>query len=215
MRALPLISIAALALGVTVGTTAQAAESTYGQGDFFTRAGLAKVAPKDDNGDYDSLGVDKVDVKDGRGFAITFGYRFLDKWGVELLAAQRFKHDFNLDGDHGGSVKHLPPTLTLQYYPLGGTDARVQPYVGAGINYTRFSAENVDIEGASMDMENSWGWAGQVGVDLVLNDHWALNAAAWYLDIDSNVTASAGGETYKTHLDIDPVVIMSGISYRF
>lgn len=216
MRSLPLISVAAWVLGASVvASQAQAAESTYGQGDFFTRVGVARVSPKSDNGNYDALSVNKVDVQDDRGLAFTFGYRFLDKWGVELLAAERFEHDFELDGAESGSVKHLPPTLTLQYYPLGGTDARVQPYVGAGINYTRFSSENLNIDGASMDMDDSWGWAGQVGVDLLIGDHWALNAAAWYLDIDADTTVDLAGHSYDTELHIDPIVVMGGISYRF
>jgi len=90
------------------------------------------VAPKSDNGDI--LGGADVNVDDKTGFAFTLGYRFHDKMGVELLAALPFKHDLQVDGVTDGTTKHLPPTLTLQYYPLGGTQARVQPYVGAGIN---------------------------------------------------------------------------------
>ncbi|MCM2132066.1 OmpW/AlkL family protein [Larsenimonas rhizosphaerae] len=198
------------ALIIAAGTLplSQSALASYGQGDFFTRIGVAKVSPKSDNA---NVGGADLDVDDSSGFAMTLGYRFLDNWGVELLAAQRFKHDINLDGDKAGSTKHLPPTLTLQYYPLGGTDARVQPYVGGGVNYTRFSSEKLD-SGASLDMDDSWGWAAQAGVDLLINDHWAVNAAAWYLDIDSDATI--GGAT-KTTVHIDPIVVMGGISYRF
>ncbi|OHV08737.1 OmpW/AlkL family protein [Kushneria phosphatilytica] len=210
MRTITLLSAAALALAGSVMATPALA---YGQGDFYTRLGVAKVSPKSDNGDIDAIGVDKIDVDDDSGFAFTLGYRFLDKWGVELLAAQRFKHDINLDGNEAGSTKHLPPTLTLQYYPLGGTDARVQPYVGAGVNYTHFSDEKLD--GGKLDMDDSWGWAGQIGVDLLVSEHWALNAAAWYLDIDSDTTATVGDQSYDTKVHIDPVVVMGGVSYRF
>lgn len=206
------------AIALAIGTAASAffvssQALAYGAGDFFTRIGVAKVSPKSDNGNLDTaLGSLDVDVEDDTGFAFTLGYRFTDKLGVELLAAQPFKHDIRLNGDNIASTKHLPPTLTLQFYPLGGTDARVQPYIGAGVNYTRFSDEETDIDGVSLDLDDSWGAAGQLGVDLLISEHWSLNAAAWYLDIDSDaeVAGSSAGE-----VEIDPVVVMAGVGFRF
>lgn len=204
--ALPALLIA----GVTVAAlTASTQAFAYGAGDLYTRVGVAKVAPKSNNGNI--LGGADVNVDDKTGFAFTLGYRFHDKLGVELLAALPFKHDLQVDGVTDGSTKHLPPTLTLQYYPLGGTDARVQPYLGAGINYTRFSSEKTAV-GASLDLDDSWGAAGQLGVDLLISDHWALNAAAWYIDIDTD--AKVNGEK-AGKVEIDPIVVMGGISYRF
>ncbi|MAX33664.1 outer membrane protein [Onishia taeanensis] len=188
---------------------ALAADLQYGAGDIFTRIGVAKVSPKSDNGSLASGSID-VDVQSESGPAFTLGYRFTDKLGVELLAAKPFEHDIKLNGANQASTKHLPPTLTLQYYPLGGTQARVQPYAGLGVNYTTFSDEKVD--GSSLELDDSWGAAGQVGVDLVIDDHWALNAAAWYLDIDTD--AKVGGNDVGT-VEIDPVVVMAGLSYRF
>ncbi|WP_152967184.1 OmpW/AlkL family protein, partial [Pseudoalteromonas lipolytica] len=121
-----LIAASVAAAAVTASTQAFA----YGAGDFFTRVGVAKVEPKSDNGNLND-GTD-VDVQDDSAFAFTLGYRFTDKLGVELLAAEPFDHDIELDGANLASTEHLPPTLTLQYYPLGGTDAYVQPYMGVG-----------------------------------------------------------------------------------
>ncbi|OHZ02773.1 hypothetical protein BC443_13715 [Salinicola sp. MIT1003] len=202
-------SVAGMALVTALGAGNAFA---YGAGDLFTHFGIAKVSPKSDNGHFDGLGMD-VDVDDDTGFAFTLGYRFLDKWGVELLAAEPFEHDINLNGNEMASTKHLPPTLTLQYYPLGGTQSRVQPYIGAGVNYTHFSDE--DLDGGSLDLDDSWGAAGQLGVDLLIDDHWSMNAAAWYIDIDSDATAEVGGQSYDTTVHIDPWVVMGGIGYRF
>ncbi|TDO06198.1 MULTISPECIES: OmpW/AlkL family protein [Halomonas] len=192
--------------------TASTQAFAYGAGDFFTRVGVAKVDPKSDNGELVNGSLD-VDVEDDNGFAFTLGYRFTDKLGVELLAAEPFDHDISLgDGALSGSTDHLPPTLTLQYYPLGGTAARIQPYAGIGVNYTRFSDEEISIPGADLELDNSWGAAGQLGVDLLIDDHWAFNAAAWYLDIDSD--ASLDGEDIGK-VEVDPVVVMAGLSFRF
>lgn len=208
MRLLSLPNL--LATGFAAATLAISSQAiAYGAGDFFTRVGVAKVAPKSDNGSL-AGGAFAVDVQDKTDFAFTLGYRFHDKLGVELLAALPFEHDIQLNGENLASTKHLPPTLTLQYYPLGGSDARVQPYVGAGINYTRFSDEQLAI--GELDLDDSWGAAAQVGVDLLIDEHWALNAAAWYLDIDTDATVN--GAAAGT-VAIDPMVVMAGLSYRF
>ncbi|WP_431025771.1 OmpW/AlkL family protein [Halomonas sp. H5] len=208
MRTSSLASLLAGGLAAaTLMTSTQAL--AYGAGDLYTRLGIAKVAPKSDNGSLVN-GTVAADVQDENGFAFTLGYRFHDKLGLELLAALPFEHDVNLNGANLASTKHLPPTLTLQYYPLGGTEARVQPYVGAGINYTHFSDESSALGDLSLD--DSWGAAGQLGVDLLIDEHWALNAAAWYLDIDADATL--GGADIGT-VNIDPWVVMGGISFRY
>lgn len=181
----------------------------YGTGDYFTRVGVAKVAPKSDNGTL--AGTLDTEVQDDNGFAFTLGYRVHDKLGIELLAAEPFEHDIELDGNGLASTQHLPPTLTLQYYPLGGTSSRVQPYLGAGVNYTRFSDEHTDGLG-DLELDSSWGASAQLGVDLLINEHWALNAAAWYLDIDTD--ASLDGNDIG-EVEIDPMVFMGGLSFRF
>lgn len=205
-RTVPTLLAAGLA-AATLATSSQA--FAYGAGDFFTRVGVAQVSPKSNNGSLVD-GAFSVDVQNKTDFAFTLGYRFHDKVGIELLAALPFKHDIELNGDNLASTKHLPPTLTLQYYPMGGTDSRVQPYAGVGINYTRFSNESLAI--GDLDLDNSWGIAGQLGVDLLIDDNWALNAAAWYIDIDTD--AKINGQAAGT-VEIDPVVVMAGISYRF
>ncbi len=203
---LPTLLAAGLAAAAFTTSTQALA---YGAGDFFTRLGVAKVAPKSDNGSVVNDTV-ALDVQDDTRFAFTLGYRFHDKIGVELLAAEQFEHDINLDGQNLASTKHLPPTLTVQYYPLGGTAASVQPYVGVGVNYTRFSSEQSVL--GELNLDSSWGAAGQVGVDVLINDNWALNAAAWYIDIDTD--ASLNGDPIGK-VEIDPLVVMGGISYRF
>ncbi len=100
----------------------------------------------------------------------------------------------------------------MQYYPLGGTGSQVQPYAGIGLNYTHFFSESIDVANADLDLDSSWGLAGQLGVDVRLDDHWGLNAAAWYIDIDTD--ASLNGTDIGT-VNVDPWVFMAGISYRF
>nr|WP_300310516.1 OmpW family outer membrane protein [Halomonas sp.] len=207
--------LTALASPALVSTQVLATDLSYGQGDFYTRMGVAKVVPESDNGNLAS-GSLSADVDSDSGFAFTLGYRFTDKLGIELLGAQEFDHNINLKGADGSSINastsELPPTLFLQYYPMGGMQSRIQPYVGIGVNYTAFSDEKISVDGADLELDDSWGAAGQVGLDLVIDEHWAVNASATYADIDSDV--SLNGDDIGS-VDIDPWVIMSGVSFRF
>jgi outer membrane protein len=53
--------------------------------------------------------------------------------------------------------------------------------------------------------------AGQVGLDMAINDRWFVNASAWLIDIDTDVHTAVG--TINT--SIDPVAFMFGVGYRF
>lgn len=197
----------------------------YGAEDFWVRAGAARIQPTGSDNHLNGS-----DIKVGNkhtGTAFTIGYRFTDTFGVELLAApESFKHDVSIGKDGMGAVVDLlPPTLTAQYYPLGGTDSQVQPYIGAGVNYTRFTNTHLhDAKGNSLDeestlaMKHTWGYALQAGVDFNISEHWGANLGVWYMDINSKShLEDKNGQTIgsETKLHINPIVSMAGITYRF
>ncbi|RKQ96322.1 outer membrane protein [Kushneria sinocarnis] len=178
---------------IVAGSCAFAAQSAlaYGQGDVFVRGDVTKSEPTG-TGAYDS----------DHGWTGAIGVMPFDKIGVELNTSNRAKYD----GDNGGHFKARPYSLLAQYYPLGGTDATVQPYVGAGATYMRFNG--ADLNDRSGVDDSNWGWTGQVGVDMQVTDHWAVNGFAQYTDID--VDYSGGGDD-----KLNPVTVGGGITYRF
>ena len=109
----------------------------------------------------------------------------------------------DIDGAEGAGniaeVDHLPPTLSLQYH--FNPDGRFRPYIGAGLNYTTFSNEDTKgaLAGSDLELDDSWGAAGQIGADVGLNDNWFLNLAVRYIDIDSD--ARAGRQRPRHHRD--------------
>jgi len=221
-KALTIALAAALASG---GMMAQA----YEQGDWVLRAGATTVDPDTDSDLIDPTIPYKVDVDDDTQLGIIPMYMVTDKFGVELLAATPFEHDINVDKTPiaAGSTKHLPPTLSVQWYPRGGKDGW-QPYLGIGVNYTVFFDEDVDnelieflgVEDADLDLDDSFGLAGQAGVDIPLSDRWSVNLGVWYIDIETTaeVNAKVAGETVakvKFDVDIDPWVYNIGVAYRF
>ncbi len=187
---------------VTAVSTANAMD----QGDWLVRAGASYVDPKSNNSEI-------VSVDSATGFTFNFTYMMTDSWAVELLAAYPFKHDIELlDGTKVGSTKHLPPTLSLQYH--WAPNSTFQPYVGVGLNYTRFSSEKTTgpLEGVDLSLGGSWGLAGEIGADFMLNDQWFLNGSIRYIDIETKAKLD-GASIGK--VNISPWVYGVHVGFRF
>lgn len=175
----------------------------YEAGDIMLRVGVAQVTP-DVSTDAALAG---VDVDSDIQLGLTATYMVTPKFGVELLGATPFKHDITAGGATIGSTKQLPPTVTAQFYPLD--NATVQPYVGAGINYTHFWGE--DLGGAGLT--DSVGLAVEAGVDIKVANNLYLNAAVWKIDINTDLETSAGAKVGE--VQIDPLAAMIAIGYKF
>jgi outer membrane protein len=192
----------AVTLAMTLGGNARADENT----DWIVRVGVHHVAPKSDN--HPAVNVDAAQM-------LTFNLtrKLNERWAVELLAALPFEHDVNLNG--GGKVadvKHLPPTLSLQYH--FAPNAHVRPYVGAGINATLFFSEHTSgaLAGTDLGLDTSFGPAAQLGVDIDLGDTWFLNVDARWMDIDTKATLD--GVSLGT-VQIDPYAVGVSIGRHF
>ena len=97
----------------------------------------------------------------------------------------------------------------LQYHFL--PQGAFQPYVGVGLNYTRFS--DVDLADGAIKMEkDSWGLALQVGFDYRLSKSLYVNFDAKKVQIDSNLYAG-GNKVAK--LELDPWLVGVGLGWRF
>ena len=207
-------------------------------GDIIVRAGAITVNPKADSSsvkvDQGPLaGADlggKATMSSDTQLGLNFAYMLNNNWGIELLAASPFEHDVKLKGTalgaaNGklGTLKHLPPTLSIVYYPLDHKSA-FQPYVGAGINYTWIYDEHVGSEAnakgfSNFKADNSWGMAFEVGADYMITDNVLLNAQMRYIDIDTTATvendAVKPGTRAKVDVDVDPFIYMVGLGYKF
>ncbi len=140
---------------------------------------------------------------------VDFSYFITKNWATELVLTYPQKHDVYLAGTQIGSVKQLPPTLTVQYHFM--PQEKFSPYLGAGINYTRFS--KVDLAGGTITLDNSsFGYAVQGGFDYKLDKNWALNFDLKYVDMQSDVHTTAAK---ISHIEISPWLLGVGIGYRF
>lgn len=229
-------------LGVMAAVMAAApAVQAFEAGDLVLRAGAAHVAP-DDSSDSITVGGapllsgadSQVSVDSNTQLGLRATYMLTNNLGLGVLAATPFQHNINGGGDIPsdvklGETKHLPPTLTLQYFPMHSSSA-FQPYVGAGVNYTIFFEEKTDdnlngalgVASSELELDDSVGLALEVGVDYMLNENFGLNAAIWWADINTDaqieVFDGAGNslaETDEFEVEIDPMVYMVGFTYKF
>ncbi|MEI4231883.1 OmpW/AlkL family protein [Roseovarius sp. D22-M7] len=198
--------ITALTLAALMGTTA-APVLAQEKGDMLIGLGLGWIEPDDGSNTL----VGKVDADGALSPTITFEYFIADRVGIELLASWPFEHDLNLAGSDIGETKHLPPTLSLQYYFTNAS--QFTPFVGAGINYTYFFDEKTrNLGGASLDLDDSWGLALHAGVDYAISERGALRADVRYIDIETDATV---GGTDIGSVDISPWVFNVAYVIKF
>jgi outer membrane protein len=132
---------------------------------------------------------------------------------LELVLTYPQKHDVRSNGARIGSLKHLPPVLSLQYHFTG---MGVRPYVGAGLNYTHFSSVRFDPAvvaalGPSIE-KRSVGLALQAGLDVPMGNGWVFNVDLKKVKLETDV-ASRG--TKAGTLKVDPVLFSVGVGMRF
>ena len=196
-------------------------------GDIIVRAGAITVDPREDSGAIKVGGTatpGTATLDSDTQLGLNFAYMLTDKVGIELLAATPFSHEVGVKGLGGldgklGDIKQLPPTLSVVYYPLDSKSA-FTPYVGAGIIYTWFFDDNLSSEAegnrfSGLDMKDSWGLAFQIGADYMLTDSLMINAQVRYIDIDTTGTTYLAGDKVKVDVDVDPMVYMVGLGYKF
>jgi outer membrane protein len=200
---------------VVAGMLPAAAWAQSGQSPWMIRARLLSVMPDDDSSAITTIG-GKAEVDDAITGDVDFSYFFTDHIAAELTLAVS-EHDVQAVNTAVGKVdlgdvKLLPPTLTLQYHLM--PDAKIRPYVGAGVNYTVFFDDDPGAAN-SIDYDNAFGLALQAGVDIELDEHWAINFDVKKIWLDTDVSVRALGTTVKTNVDIDPWLFGVGLGYRF
>ncbi|MGB5179796.1 MAG: OmpW family outer membrane protein, partial [Gammaproteobacteria bacterium] len=212
------IGIALLA-GSTLLTVSTA--SAYQAGDWIVRAGAAGVYPTGD-GKIKGIPDSKVEADSAWSLGINGTYMATNNIGIGLLGAWPFKHDIDCKDSISAfgtcaDTKHLPPTLTVQWH--FDTGSKFHPFVGVGVNYTYFFDTNTkgDLKnaGGKLDLDNSWGLAGEIGLDYELANDWLIGGQVYYIDIDTDATLKLPGFKSTSSVSIDPWVYMISVGKKF
>jgi len=215
-------------LGIAAIATPASAQSDTGikKGDVLVRVRAILVAPTEStSGITPTFPTEHASVNNSVMPEVDVTYMVSDHIGFELIAATTKHTASGVSGTTGSigklaSTWVLPPTLTAQYHfnPHG----KVRPYVGAGVNYTIFWNEKASKELESavgstrVHMSDSFGYAGQAGIDIDIGKRTFLNFDVKYIDMNTTATlrtTAIGTQSVRVHLN--PVVFGAGIGWRF
>lgn len=155
----------------------------------------------------------KVDVGNSVMPTLGFTYFVTDNLSVEaILGATR--HEIRAQGGTTDVAVHetwvLPPVVTLQYRPA--PDARVSPYVGAGINYMLFFGGD-NRNGFDVSLDDGLGYALQAGADVAISGPWTVNLDVKKVWFSSDATINGGA--LQSDVNLDPWVVSLGLGRKF
>lgn len=215
-----------ITLATASAVALSAAPALAEKGDVLVRVRAINVMPNEDSSSIlPAFPGEDVSVNNSFMPEIDITYMATDHIGFELIAATTKHHASGKTGTTGtlgrlASTWVLPPTLTAQYH--FAPEAKVRPYVGAGINYTIFYNEEASnsLTGAvgptTVSMSDSFGWAAQAGVDVELSERVFLNFDVKYIDIDTTATlnTTAAG-TQTVDINLNPFVVGVGLGMKF
>jgi outer membrane protein len=201
--------ILASALAAAALATVPFAAQAQAEGPWMVRARAVHL----DSANKDSTGLG-LSVNNKTLPEVDISYFFTPNIAAELILTYPQKHTLYSNGAKIGSLKHLPPTLSLQYH--FAPNATFRPYVGAGLNYTRFSSVNFDpavqTALAPSIKKNSYGLSFQVGADIELSKNLFLNVDIKKAQIDTDVYSKGNKVgTFK----VDPLLVGVGLGMRF
>jgi outer membrane protein len=208
-----------LALAAAIGLISASAFAA--QGDIIARFRVINVNPSASWSNSGVVSGLSVDAKDDTVPELDFTYMITNNIGTELILGTS-RHEITGNAGTGdkslGKVSTLPPTLTVQYH-FSPDSSVFRPYVGAGINYTRFynaglNAANLGINADLKVKKNSYGPALQIGADFPISKNFFVNVDVKKIWMKTDVSLAASGTQVGT-LKIDPLVVGLGIGTKF
>jgi len=125
------------------------------------------------------------------------------------------------NGQTIATARWLAPSLLVKYY-LFSPDTLFRPYLGVGVNYTRFYSRQVTAAGdevsggpTSLSLPVSVGPVGTVGVSWRALDRVVVNlsgSASW---VNSRLTTDTAGILRTSHVEFNPRAIVLAVGYKF
>ncbi|HYD65071.1 OmpW/AlkL family protein, partial [Azospirillum sp.] len=187
-------------------------------GDIVVRVrGLAVLPQEDGDVKVGATKIGEASIKNDFIPEIDATYFVTPNIGLNLIAGTS-RHSVRVDATGGGvvdagKVSLLPPTLTATFHPL--PNSRINPYIGAGINWTLFYNEKNGPALNNTSYKNSFGWALQAGTDVYLTDNLLVNFDVKKIFLDTKLTTYLGTTRVTSNVDINPWIVGVGIGYKF
>lgn len=119
------------------------------------------------------------------------------------------------------TARWVAPSLLFEYV-FGSPSDRLRPFVGAGVNYTKFVARQSTGAGdavgggpTSIALPASVGPAATAGLSYEINDRWHVYASYSVAQVNSKLSADTAGiiRTSEVHFWPNTLVISAGYSF--
>jgi outer membrane protein len=159
----------------------------------------------------------KVRASDSLTPEIDGTYFFTPHIAVEAIGAVT-RHHMALNGSTAGNVdlgrvELLPPTVTAQYHFL--PTSTVNPYLGAGVNYTWFFGVK-EAPGSAANIvryDNNFGEVLQAGADFHLCGNWYANVDVKQVFLST--VAHVNHSAIMADVNLNPTLVGVGVGYKF
>jgi outer membrane protein len=125
------------------------------------------------------------------------------------------------DGQVISTARWVAPSLLLEY-SFGDPSARLRPFVGVGVNYTKFVARQSTAAGnaasggpTSIALPASVGPAATAGLSYELTERWHVYASYSVAQVNTRLKADTAGviRTSEIHFWPNTLVISAGYSF--
>jgi|GEM_PF-28304 len=202
-------------------------------GDWLLRTGVVNFAPSDGRGLLqtsvgDNLAGSSISLDDNSQLGVTISYMITDSWAIEAAATASFKHEvaingldaFGLTTTELGDTYLVTPTVSALYY-FGSPSRNLRPYIGAGINYTRFFNASLGTQARSelgaenLEFDHSFGIEFRAGLDWELRNGWFMNASVSRINMDTTASFQTGERAFSSNITLDPWITMFTLGHKF
>jgi len=215
-----------LALGAAFSAMPAAAQTA---GSVMVRAGATQIKPNVTSGELSppSLPNTTASVSSDTQLAGGITYMVTNNIAIDLPISLPFKHEINGDGAIAGvgkiaEVKALPITLLGQYRFLE-PDAKLRPYVGAGVTYAKFykaqstAALSVLTGGTpanptTIEVKSKFAATVQLGASFAIDKRWFVDAFVARTFLKTRATLSTG---QTLDMKLDPNSYSLAVGYTF
>jgi outer membrane protein len=208
-----------LALAALVGLTAAGAATAQ---DNVVKLGVTRYTTHSSTTGIVGIGIPPgADAETGDATTAIFVYErtLTPNLGVELVLGvpPRIKAKATGSvaflGEDVLTAKNVAPTVLFNYY-FGQPGDTWRPYLGAGVNYTRFTSIESTLATTSIEMSDSVGLAVQAGINYAAAPNWGLFASVARIDVKTDLVAVTS-TVLSTTIDFKPVTFSGGLWYRF
>jgi outer membrane protein len=213
-------------VGLAMGGQAQAAEPAPQSSDFYVNLGVAGLL-FDTDASINAAGrpLPGSNLHASNNATLGFGIGYFVTPDVSLLALLGVPPQTTLTGRGTlsgltlGKVTYGPSMLAANYHfrQFGA----FQPFLGAGITYTVvFGTKDNAI--VNLRVKNSIGAVIRGGFDVMFSDRWGAFFSVSKVFVTTKASGNAnsaiptlGGAPVSAHVSFDPLILFSGITYRF